>query len=253
MKQSFDYLHRYQAGQRSEVWRELIELGEAVRQEPFRSQAWAVCEEIVQRAMVNLRLLHQRLNSLGYRFANPEEALKDAADDAPERIAEFEQEFGTLPLIAKCWYSNLESVDFRQSEEQLACRGSISPPAAPDIFGLGSHPVLLFQSLAKSREQLQRLQSENPTKYGFHLFPGGWASNCEPKGFTLPCNAIDGVIYNDGSGDIHFVDELRHAFHWGGFPFWQRSLKKPKFYSPMEYRPNFEKLLPVLREGLLEV
>jgi hypothetical protein len=82
---------------------------------------------------------------------------------------------------------------------------------------------------------------------------GGWASNCEPKGFQLPCSGVDAVIYNDGGGDTYFVDELRSAFRWGGFPFWQRSLKKSDFYSPMEYRPNFEKLLPVLKEGLMEL
>ena len=60
-------------------------------------------------------------------------------------------------------------------------------------------------------------------------------------------------LFDDGGGETFFVDELRDAFRSGGFPFWQWSLKKPKFYSPMEYRPNFAKLLPVLTEGLLEL
>jgi hypothetical protein len=69
----------------------------------------------------------------------------------------------------------------------------------------------------------------------------------------LPCNGVDGVIFNDGGGDTCFVDELRNAFQWGGFPFWKCGLKKATFYSPMEYKPNFEKLLPQLTEGLLEL
>jgi hypothetical protein len=82
---------------------------------------------------------------------------------------------------------------------------------------------------------------------------GGWASNCDPKGFPLPCFGIDAVIYNDGGGDTYFVDELRSAFQWGGFPFWQWAFSKRRFQPPGVYRPNFEKLLPVLKEGLLEL
>jgi hypothetical protein len=39
----------------------------------------AVCHEIVRRAQINLRTLHRRLLDLGYEFAEPEAALKDAA------------------------------------------------------------------------------------------------------------------------------------------------------------------------------
>jgi len=41
----------------------------------------------------------------------------------------------------------------------------------------------------------------------------------------------------------------RAAFRWGGFPFWHYA---PQSISvPFTYRPNFEKLLPLLREGLV--
>jgi hypothetical protein len=30
-------------------------------------------------------------------------------------------------------------------------------------------------------------------------------------------------------------------------------LTKPDFRAPFEYRPNFEKLLPVLKDGLVEL
>jgi hypothetical protein len=263
-----EFFDRYQAGQRVTVWRELIALGEAVREEPLLSGATAVCEEIVRRARNNLHMLHQRLLDLGYEFAEPEAALKDATDDAPAKIDEFEKEFGTIPLVARLWYTTFDSVNFCQADSQRAYLKGGFPPSGPDIYGLGSHPVLYFQSLARSREQFKRLKAENerfarearglghdyhPTDFGSSLFLGRWASNCDPKGFALPCTGVDGVIFNDGSGDTYFVDELRNAFHWGGFPFWQWGLKKPKFYSPMEYRPNFEKMLPLLKEGLLEL
>lgn len=263
------FIERYQAGEHVPVWRELIELGDKVLEEPLHSEALRVCEEIVRRARVNLQTLHSRLLSLGYEFAEPHSALFDAPPDASAKIDEFEQELGSFPLIARVWYRTLTSVNFCQADQQVAYRQSVRPPPGPDIFGLGSHPVLIFQSLDRSREQLRHMAVEykeqirrikdrgwaEPSEFTEPaILPlGGWASNCEPKGFPLPSYAADAVIYNDGGGDTYFVDELRSAFQWGGFPFWQWSLKKPRFYSPMEYRPNFEKLLPVLKEGLLEL
>jgi hypothetical protein len=81
---------------------------------------------------------------------------------------------------------------------------------------------------------------------------GGSASNCDPKGFSLPCLAADGVLYNDGGGDMHLVKVLRRCFEWGGFPFCQYYAvgNKP---LPWEARPNWERIIPILREGLLEL
>jgi hypothetical protein len=249
---------RYQAGAHVPVWRELIARGAAVRHEPLRSEAVSVCAEVVRRARLNLRTLHDRLLDLGYEFANPEGALVDAPPGAESDIGDVERELGMLPLIARQWYATLTSVNFRQAEEQLVYREAARPPTGPDVFGLGSHPVLIFQSLTCCRQQLQQfaIEREKPSAAGEarpFLPLGGWASNCEPKGFPLPCEAVDAAIYNDGGGDVCFVDELRLAFRWGGFPFWQRGLGDTAFYSPFEYRPDFQRLLPLLKEGLVEL
>ena len=59
------YFERYLAGERVEVWNELIALGEAVRTPPLLDEALAVAREIVRRAKYNLGLLQQRLLDLG--------------------------------------------------------------------------------------------------------------------------------------------------------------------------------------------
>lgn len=263
------YYQRYLAGEYVPVWRELIALGESALQEPHRSDALAVCREVVRRAAANLRTLHTRLTGLGYQFSDPSSALVEAGPDADAILQKIESEFGTLPLIARVWYGNIASVNFGQAEEQRVYRGSDwKPPMKSDISGLGSHPALVFQSLERGKAMWHQLREENDeyhrdaaagghpdafAVFGRFLPLGSWASNCEPKAFPTPCPGIDAVIYNDGGGDRYFVDELREAFRWGGFPFWQWSLENPEFASSMEYRPNFAKLLPVLREGLLEL
>jgi len=258
------------SGEHVMVWNELIALGDKVLEEPFYEQAILVCEEIVRRAQFNLNLLHQRLIRLGYGFADPHAALVAAKPHASAEIEAIEQELGAIPLIARSWYLKFNSVNFCQSRSQQILSAGIRPPVAPDIFGLGSHPVLIFQSLQACREHMRQLVAEeeefrrqvpecewvdqtDPIRSGHFLPLGGVASSCDPKGFPLPSRCVDAVIYDDGGGASYFVDELRTAFAWGGFPFWKTLLQDEDFYSPMEYRPNFKKLLPLLKAGMLNL
>jgi hypothetical protein len=259
------FLDRYETGGSAAVWPELIGLGASVFEEPLRSVALDICRKIMQRARSNLLKIHGRLVELGYKFAEPDSVMVDAAAEASSAVDSFETEFGTLPLIARVWYETFASVNFSQADDQ--CRSKeITAPAGPEIFGLGSHPVLVVQSLERARAESHRMNARRAELLPLYkkdypdrtwdedsqfLALGTSASNCEPKGFTLPCAAIDGVIYNDGGGDTYFVDQLRSAFQWGGFPFWHYVPKK--FSVPFTYRPNFEKLLPLLREGLIEL
>ncbi len=266
---SESYYQRYLRGERQAVWTELIKFGPAVREMPVFADALAVAQEIVERAKANLELLHGRLTGLGYEFADPANSLRPATAEDHAILDQIEAEFGRLPVILRKWYERFGSVDFRQAESQLCYEKDARPPPGPDVFGLGSHPVLLFLGLGQCLELRRHLAErhsrrveeaqalghmlDSSTELGPILPLGGWASNCEPKAVKLPSDAIDAVLYDDGGGDTCFVDELRWAFSGGGFPFWLWSLNKKSFYSPYEYRPNFAKLLPLLNEGLLDL
>jgi hypothetical protein len=63
---------------------------------------------------------------------------------------------------------------------------------------------------------------------------------------------VDAAVRTDGPGPMTFVDELRRAFRAGGFPYWARP-GAADGCLPWEYRPAVEKVLPVLRECLLEL
>jgi hypothetical protein len=272
------YHGRYLAGDHVAVWRELIELGGRAYEPDVFEDALAVCREIVSRAATNLRLLRERLTQLGYQFDHPQEALVEAGPGADAVIQDFEAEFGELPLIARVWYRNLASVDFLQAPSQLINPRTrirnpdpnAPPPPAPDVAGLGSHLVLRFWSLETARSDWHKQRAEAaadleegkacggwPPDYPFVFRPflclGTAASNCEAKGFPLPCRGVDGVIYDDGAGRTYFVDELRKAFQWGGFPYWRRSLTDAEYGLPWEYRPDFARVLPILREGLRDL
>jgi hypothetical protein len=63
-----DWLDRYHAGQRDQVWHELRQLGAAVREPGQREQAQAVCDEMAWRARRNVEVIIRRLTAAGYRF-----------------------------------------------------------------------------------------------------------------------------------------------------------------------------------------
>jgi hypothetical protein len=64
-------------------------------------------------------------------------------------------------------------------------------------------------------------------------------SGGDPYGMEVPNAAADGVFLD--WHNAYFVDYLRTAFQWGGFPGWERSARRPQ--SELNY----------LAEGLLEI
>ena len=80
------YLQRYLAGERIEVWNELMALGEAVRSKPAPAGVNAVIDETMRRARHNIEVLIPRLSGMGYRFAAP--AIERELQKIDNQIAE---------------------------------------------------------------------------------------------------------------------------------------------------------------------
>src|SRR5206468_3508947 len=59
---------RYVAGEREQVWRELVDLGPDVRTTAHIADALAVAYETMTRAEANVKTIIQRLEGLGYAF-----------------------------------------------------------------------------------------------------------------------------------------------------------------------------------------
>ncbi len=239
------------------VWNELIALGAAVRGTHVIDDARAVVCETIERSKHNIELIHHRLVNLGYQFANPEAAFVLAGPDQLGKIEKMESQLGTFPLLLRGWYEAMASVDFSQAPGQLRER-----TVPGDVNGLGSHPELIVQSLDRGWQgwlfYCQDIR-ENPhlgqPAESIALDPfwptGGVAPSSDFVGFSLPNLDADGALYDDGREKIYFIRLLRRCFHWGGFPFC-------KYYAagnvPLtDARPNFERIIPLLREGLRDL
>ena len=127
------------------------------------------------------------------------------------------------------------------------------------VSGLGMHTPLVFLSIPKCLALKERIAREEvdagcDVPNLDHFLPlGAWGSNSMLKGFWLPQICFDAAFYNEGAGPIYFVEELRNAFQWGGFPRWQNLLTKKKQAHPLRHVPAFETILPILRDGLAPI
>jgi len=74
MVSSANWLYRYRAGQRHQVWHELRQLGAAVREPALSEQSQLVCDEMARRARRNIEVIIERLSGAGYRFHRNDDA-----------------------------------------------------------------------------------------------------------------------------------------------------------------------------------
>jgi hypothetical protein len=246
-----DYLARYLSGECEAVCGELTSLCDGIRTPGVNDDAVRIAVELVDRSYRNLRKLADRLTELGYLFKNKDDVLTEAAPTDLAVLDDLESNVGTLPIVARKWYERFRSVDFTQDDAQLFSRNNMPRTA---VSGLGMNAPLVFLSIPnclRLRQELADARAEDGTESRYESFLplGSWASNCTPVGFRLPCDAFDATYYNDGGGDVTFIESLRGAFRWGGFPLWHNIQgKKRKHMVPPA--PDFEAVLPTLIQDL---
>ena len=251
-----NYYARYQSGECEAVCRELAHLGTEIYNGPLLPDATSVASEIVERSYKNLCHLLRQLNDFGYLFQHPEDALVEASSDDITALEVTESTMGYLPLLARKWYERIKSVDFSQRGTQMFTEND--SPSSP-VSGLGLHTPLVFLSLPKCLSLQEQIRSQaasvgDDLSDFEHFLPLGiWASNSNPKGFMLPCQSFDAEYFNDGAGPVYFVEDLRNAFQWGGFPRWRLLLSGKKQAHPFRHIPAFETILPILRDGLAPI
>lgn len=154
------YLQRYQGGEHSAVWDELIAMGEDARARKIREDAQAVAHETMRRVRKNIEILTPRLRELGYRFHSTKPFVP-AQRKTPELIKRFEKTLsGRLPFSLVAWWEKVEEVSF-----------------------LGDHPILqpagadplVFRPLHQALEAIEDWTGEPP----FFPPPGAWETSIE--------------------------------------------------------------------------
>jgi hypothetical protein len=224
------FLDRYLAGEHEQVWRDLINLGPAIRQDStLLVDARAVATATMRRVSHNLALLVPRLRDAGYRFAYDDTARQESggwwgadfpvhdppAASAAENLDAIERTFGPLPLSVRAFYEHVGAVNLIGTH-----------PDWPDIEILDPlvvGPLPARSELADEYEDWQDQEPEEP--FTLDLAPDSYhkadISGGPSYGVEFPCSAADAVLKNERH-HLAFVDYLRLALAWAGLPGFDR-------------------------------
>lgn len=230
------YLERYRDGEQLSVWAELVGLGPAIRNEPVWTDALAVAREMMTRARHNIGLLVERLQTLNYRFSEPDQVWLHPTAQRLAGLETFEQRYGPFPLALRVWCEIVGSVNFMGAHPKLSQCGECDWGGSDQLECYGDPMVVWAMALpfpqlrsyylnrADSEAEEARLEAEMPPPYGLAIglsainkagqSGGGGVEMLVPNAaFDAPL--IDPDNYWTGTW---FVPYLRACFKWGGFP-----------------------------------
>jgi hypothetical protein len=224
---SLPLLDRYLSGEHAAVWKDLLALGAAVREDPHAADALAVAYETMSRVEANVRAVSERLVRFGFtKNDRPLHAPPSRNVDA--QIHELEEVTGTLPISLRAFYEVVGSVDWMGNHESFS----------PSNRTLCTDPLVVFP--IEDALETARFFEGGEEKWVVVAADALMKSNTSgggPYQIEVPSAAADGLLRFE-CHRLNFVEYLRLVFRFGGFP----------GYEGIEYPPP---QLAELSAGLL--
>jgi hypothetical protein len=235
------YYERYLAGEHRQVWLELNALGVGVRADQYAADARAVAYTTMSRVVKNVVTIIERLREIGYEFdvesGNQDKVIpfgtarwnlmKDTAAREraaplmpPERrladMIRLQQDAGTLPISLRTWFEIVGSVTLLGRH----------PVLSPGDGTLHPDPLVIVPF-----SEVLRAWDASPPEVGVDGQPFVAELAPCPRGqsysIKLPAVGMDALLENERHG-LSFVDYLRLALQWGGFPGFKNARSTPK-------------------------
>lgn len=225
---------RYLAGEHEQVWKELNALGEGVRSDPHAADAMAVAYETMHRVLQNVRLISDRLKGMKYNFVQPGSGgglfgFRKAKAHAPhvpslggvnDRIAELEAiAGGPIPLSLRAFFEVVGEVDLNGDH----------PVLAPKDGQFTSDPLMVC-GVEDAIAMVESDDRDEDDPLLFEFAPDALhkanISGGSPYSIALPQAAADALVEDEPHG-VTFVEYLRIAIRWGGFPGWENESSHP--------------------------
>jgi hypothetical protein len=206
------WAERYDAGQHTQVWTEMLGLGADVRAQPQAlNDAVAVARLTMTRARSNIDQLVQELPATGYEFAGDPHL-----PPTPRVVAELdalEAQIGRLPLALRIWFEEIGQVNFVGSHPGWAFD-------YPD-------PLVVYAPIDYIRSEHQEWIDSKGTEldrgstFEIPLAPDYFhkanVSGGVPYSMTVPADEVDGLFLWEPH-QTTFVNYLRIAFQMAGMP-----------------------------------
>jgi len=234
-------LARYRKGEHDEVWRDLESLGERVREPRYLEPARAVARETMQRARRNIETIVSRLHDMNYRFCVLEapaprrrnQPFVPPAAGVAKQLKKIERQGMVLPLSLEAWVEQVGSVNLMGAHPTLCFLGD--EEGFPNVF---ADPLMVDVPLG----HLAGEDAADGIDCVIAPDDGAKAGDADPDFYfvRLPDSRADTKLRGERH-KTNFVNYLRLAFRWGGFPGWERYEERP------------QKELAALTEGLLAI
>ncbi|MEO5899503.1 MAG: hypothetical protein ABIR68_05140 [Ilumatobacteraceae bacterium] len=213
------WLERYVRGDHVQVWAEMTSLGGQVRAEDSTlAEATAVVTETMRRARQNVVILVDGLQADGYRFEDPtgRPPFEPPPPDVTERLDHLEQRTGPLPLALRGWIELVGRVNLVGS--------------FPDEVYAYSDPLVVDAPLDYVLSEYEQWEQDRGTQWDQGMFAieiaPDWlhkanVSGGAPYAIDVPERGVDALLRWEPH-QTTFVNYLRVAFRWAGFPGWDR-------------------------------
>jgi hypothetical protein len=224
---SVNWLARYRAGQRDQVWHELRQLGAAVREPGLAEQAQLVCDEMAWRARRNVEVIIRRLSDAGYRFHANDDAQAPVTPHFPPAAGAqahagwLQERLGPAPMALLSWVRIVGDVWLVGTHPQWAQSASADPLV---IEARGSrHPSDPIRGYFENSHQQWRDEAAHHQAARLFVLPlspdrvfKANVSGGAPYGVILPDATAEGLFAAETT--MPFVSYLNWVFCRGGFP-----------------------------------
>jgi hypothetical protein len=219
------WLGRYRSGEHEQVWPELRQCGDRVREPALAADAQAVCDEMADRARRNVELIVGRLREQGYRFhtnddaRDPIEPLHAPTGDAAPLLSWLEERFGPVPMVISSWLRLVGDVWLVGTHPAWP----ESAAADPLVIELecSRYPEASVRDLFT--DEFEAWQDRTAGDAGGFVLPlapdrlhKANVSGGGPYGVRLPDATAEGLFL--GEVAMPFVAHLNWVFRSGGFP-----------------------------------
>jgi hypothetical protein len=205
---SLPLFDRYTAGAHEEVWKELVALGPAVREDPHAADALAVAYETMRRVRANVETVTARLQASGYEHTSEIPLHQPPGPQTRKLMARLEKRAGALPLSLRAFYEVVGAVDWTGHHPTIAPRGTGITPDPLVVFPI--EIAVEHSYFGKDGDETRIVIAPD------EIFKAGDAGG---DAFTMeaPNPCADGKLI-DEKHDTWFVEYLRIVFRFGGFP-----------------------------------
>jgi hypothetical protein len=221
------WLDRYRGGAREQVWHELRQYGQQVREPGLEVEAQSVCDEMARRARHNVEVIVARLHEQGYRFHSnddaqePVEALRPPGPDASALVPWLRDTFGEVPMVVSSWLRVVGDVWLVGTHPSWP-QSAAADPLVIELEGTRNPDASIRDYYQGELDAWREWSTEDAEGGGFVLpvapdrLHKANVSGGGPYGFRLPDATAEGLFV--GEVAMPFVSYLNWVFRHGGFP-----------------------------------